>query len=166
MRYGSASPIIDLPDLEGELPLETKVFFIESSGRDHLLHRQACSVESALSVSKTIRSVVTLTARQLNLSHNATCQLYSRFNEPRLIFRRVDRAKIFKNTPIQPVFERVRKCLRNRLKGSMFDLLDAEIGQKVVVTNIGLEVCTICRLQKAKDSCKDTTRHPRSEGHN
>ncbi|XP_059092020.1 lactosylceramide 4-alpha-galactosyltransferase-like [Tigriopus californicus] len=98
--------IIDLPDLEGELPLETKVFFIESSGRDHLLHRQACSVESALSVSKTIRSVVTLTARQLNLSHNATCQLYSRFNEPRLIFRRVDRAKIFKNTPIQPVFER------------------------------------------------------------
>lgn len=97
---------IDLPDLEDELPSDTKVFFIESSGRDHLLHRQACSVESALGAPKIPLTVVVFTAQQLDLSHNATCQLFSRYPESRLIFRHVNREKIFKDTPIQTIFER------------------------------------------------------------
>ncbi|TRY71083.1 hypothetical protein TCAL_04271, partial [Tigriopus californicus] len=97
--------IIDLPDLEDELPLETKVFFIESSGRDHLLHRQACAVESALRASNIPLAVMVFTAQQLDLSHNATCHLFLGHPESRLIFRHISREKFFQDTPLQAIFE-------------------------------------------------------------
>ena len=44
--------------LSDENDIESQMFFIESSGRDHLLTRQACAVESALRNSKLSRIIV------------------------------------------------------------------------------------------------------------
>ena len=56
------SDLIKLPHLHvklsNEINNESQIFFIESSGRDHLLTRQACAVESALRNSKLSRIIV------------------------------------------------------------------------------------------------------------
>ena len=56
------SDLVKLPDLHVKLSnennIESQIFFIESSGRDHLLTRQACAVESALRNSKLSRIIV------------------------------------------------------------------------------------------------------------
>ena len=56
------SDLIKLPHLHvklaNEINNESQIFFIESSGRDHLLTRQACAIESALRNSKLSRIIV------------------------------------------------------------------------------------------------------------
>ena len=56
------SDLVKLPHLHEKLSIENDVesqmFFIESSGRDHLLTRQACAVESALRNSRLSRIIV------------------------------------------------------------------------------------------------------------
>ena len=54
-----------------------KIFFIETSGRDHLLSRQACAVEAA-AMQGQVRVVVVLSSNTLDLeANNATRQVYN-----------------------------------------------------------------------------------------
>ena len=56
-----------------------KIFFIETSGRDHLLSRQACAVEAAATQGQ-VRVVVVLSSNTLDLeANNATRQVYNNF---------------------------------------------------------------------------------------
>ena len=56
-----------------------KLFFIETSGRDHLTTRQACAVESVAQNGR-VRAVVLLASDKLNLNaNNVTFQLYHSF---------------------------------------------------------------------------------------
>ena len=56
-----------------------KIFFIETSGRDHLLPRQVCAIETALVYGK-MRVFVVMNTDHLNLeANNSTKQLYTRF---------------------------------------------------------------------------------------
>jgi hypothetical protein len=48
---------------EWKLPEVPKIFFIESSGRDHLLPRQACTVESAIKNSGIQTVIIAMTSK-------------------------------------------------------------------------------------------------------
>ena len=111
--YETKIPLRQIEDFWANRP---KMFFIESSGRPHLKARQACSVESAIrnangreAGDETSRDemsfVVVMTSSSLDLSHNATCQLYRKYSESKLFFRTVDKASIFKDTALQDVYE-------------------------------------------------------------
>ena len=76
------------------------MFFIESSGRDHLLIRQTCAIESAVRNSKVDQFYVVMTSQNLNVTaNNATCQLFKRHSN--VIFRHVDLDVLFEETPLQ-----------------------------------------------------------------
>ena len=76
------------------------MFFIESSGRDHLLIRQTCAIESAVRNSKIDQFYVVMTSPNLNVTaNNATCQLFKRYSN--VIFRHVDLDVLFEETPLQ-----------------------------------------------------------------
>ena len=76
------------------------MFFIESSGRDHLLIRQTCAIESAVRNSKVDQFYVVMTSPNLNVTaNNATCQLFKRYSN--VIFRHVDLDVLFEETPLQ-----------------------------------------------------------------
>ena len=76
------------------------MFFIESSGRDHLLIRQTCAIESAIRNSKIDQFYVVMTSPNLNVTaNNATCQLFTRYSN--VIFRHVDLDVLFEETPLQ-----------------------------------------------------------------
>ena len=69
---GSSAAVLDTDD-------PNKLFFIETSGRDHLTTRQACAVES-LAQNGRVNAVVLLASDKLNLNaNNATFQLYHSF---------------------------------------------------------------------------------------
>ena len=78
------------------------MFFIESSGRDHLLTRQTCAVESAVKNSKIEQFYVIMTSPMLNVTaNNATCQLLRRNSN--VIFKHVNLDKLFEDTPIEKI---------------------------------------------------------------
>ena len=78
------------------------MFFIESSGRDHLLTRQTCAVESAIQNSKIEQFYVVMTSPMLNVTaNNATCQLLKRNSN--VIFKHVNLDKLFEDTPIEKI---------------------------------------------------------------
>ena len=78
------------------------MFFIESSGRDHLLTRQTCAVESAVKNSKIEQFYVIMTSPILNVTaNNATCQLLKRNSN--VIFKHVNLDKLFEDTPIEKI---------------------------------------------------------------
>ena len=73
---------IEIPELDlslAESECKSKLFFIESSDRPHLLTRQACAVESAIKNAQIEEIYVLMTSKTLNVN-NATCQLLNHFN--------------------------------------------------------------------------------------
>ena len=80
------SETIQLIDLEENLDFE-KIFFIESSGRNHLLPRQVCAIESAVRNAGIENIVVVMTSKTLDLSaSNGTCQLYQTYSQSKKVF--------------------------------------------------------------------------------
>ena len=70
-------PVLDLD--ETSLGCQSKIFFIESSDRTHLLTRQACAVESAVKNAQIEEIYILMTSKVLNVN-NGTCQLLNHFN--------------------------------------------------------------------------------------
>ena len=77
------------------------LFFIESSGRNHINPRDACAIESAVKNSGISgRIVVAMTSPILDVSaNNATWQIYTKFAESFVYFRFVNVDTIFQGTP-------------------------------------------------------------------
>eukprot|EP00094_Tigriopus_californicus_P007157 TCALIF_06890-PA protein Name:"Similar to uvssa UV-stimulated scaffold protein A (Danio rerio)" AED:0.18 eAED:0.18 QI:313/0.75/0.2/1/1/1/5/0/946 len=101
--------VIPLKELEneGEWLDKKKIFFLETSGRDHLQNRQCCAIESAVKHAGDLDVLVVMVADHLDLSaNNATRQLYQGLgNSGKLHFRKVNVETIFQDTPLQEVFE-------------------------------------------------------------
>ena len=79
------------------------LFFIESSGRNHLRPRDACAIESAIlqNAGMGVYIIVGMTSPVLDiLANNATCQLYTNYYDKYLIFRHINVDTIFKGTPL------------------------------------------------------------------
>ena len=78
------------------------LFFIESSGRNHLTPREACSIESAVKNSGISgRIIIAMTSPSIDvLANNATCQIYKKFAERAVFFRHVDIETVFRGTPL------------------------------------------------------------------
>ena len=79
------------------------LFFIESSGRNHLRPRDACAIESALlrNAGMSMYVIVGMTSPILDvLANNATCQLYTKYAAKNLFFRHINVDTIFKGTPL------------------------------------------------------------------
>ncbi len=87
-----------LPELDlnpAGVQSQSQMFFIESSGRDFLLPRQVCTVESALNKAEIDNVFVILTSTRLHLlGNNATWQLTQ--NYPQVKFRSIDLERLFK----------------------------------------------------------------------
>ena len=77
------------------------LFFIESSGRNHINPRDACAIESAVKDSGISgRIFVAMTSPILDVSaNNATWQIYTKFAESFVYFRFVNVNTIFQGTP-------------------------------------------------------------------
>ena len=83
--------------------INENIFFIESSGRNHLRPRDACAIESALlqNAGTGIFIIVAMTSPVLDiLANNATCQLYTNYAAKNLYFRYVNVDTIFQGTPL------------------------------------------------------------------
>eukprot|EP00096_Caligus_rogercresseyi_P001095 TRINITY_DN1170_c0_g1_i2.p1 TRINITY_DN1170_c0_g1~~TRINITY_DN1170_c0_g1_i2.p1 ORF type:complete len:234 (+),score=34.56 TRINITY_DN1170_c0_g1_i2:4-705(+) len=107
-------PLIEITSEEHEWANRSKLFFIETSGRDHLLHKQACSIESALRNNPDLPIFVLLTSPTLNPeANNATRQLLSRGGGERILFRHVDVGKLILGTPfeghLEVIHERIQR---------------------------------------------------------
>ena len=78
------------------------LFFIESSGRDHLRPRDACAIESAVKNSGLKgHIIIAMTSSVLNvMGNNATCHLFSEHAGKNVFFRHINVDTIFKGTPI------------------------------------------------------------------
>ena len=98
-------------DIESSDPLSKNVFpennerlfFIESSGRNHLRPRDACAIESAIlqNAGMIIHIIVGMTSQVIDiLANNATCQLYTNYADKNLFFRHINVDTIFKGTPL------------------------------------------------------------------
>lgn len=80
----------------------TNLFFVESSGRNHLPVRYACAIESAVKNTGLKNIIVAMTSPYLDISaNNATCHLYMEHYEKNIRFRYVNVDTIFKGTPLQ-----------------------------------------------------------------
>ena len=79
------------------------VVFIETSGRDHLLIRQACSIESAGRQNPTSPVIILMNSTNLNLdANNATFQLYQLKTALNLNFYSISNwNKVVKDTPLE-----------------------------------------------------------------
>ena len=83
------------------------LFFVESSGRDHLGELYACAVESA-SGNAGVKGliVVVMTSKVLNLKANpATEQIYKNREHNKVVFRHVNVDTLFKGTPIDRIHQ-------------------------------------------------------------
>ena len=76
------------------------LFFIESSGRNHLRPRDACAIESAVKNSgMSGRIIIAMTSPSIDVfANNATCQIYTKFAERAVFFRHVNIDTIFQST--------------------------------------------------------------------
>ena len=79
------------------------IVFIETSGRDHLLIRQACSIESAGRQNPTSPVIILMNSTNLNLdANNATFQLYQLKTALNLNFYSISNwNKVVKDTPLE-----------------------------------------------------------------
>ena len=79
------------------------VVFIETSGRDHLLIRQACSIESAGQQNPTSPIIILMNSTVLNLeANNATFQLYQLKEALNLNFYSISNWDlVVKDTPLE-----------------------------------------------------------------
>ena len=109
LKSTSPQKLVSLLDIESEdctnniISKENKnLFFIESSGRNHLRPRDVCAIESAVKNSGLAgHIIVAMTSPVLNvMGNNATCHLYSEHAEKNVFFRHVNVDTIFKGTPI------------------------------------------------------------------
>ena len=83
--------------------INENLFFIESSGRNHLRPRDACAIESAIlrNAGMSMYIIVGMTSPILDvLANNATCQLYTKYAAKNLFFRHINVDTIFKGTPL------------------------------------------------------------------
>ena len=108
-KSSQETKIITLIDIESEdctndiISKENEnLFFIESSGRDHLRPRDACAIESAVKNSGLSgHIIIAMTSPVLNvMGNNATCHLFSEHADKNVFFRHVNVDTIFKGTPI------------------------------------------------------------------
>ena len=78
------------------------LFFIESSGKNHLRPRDACAIESAIRNSGVSgRIIVAMTSKGIDImANNATCQIYTKYAERSVFFRHVNTDTIFQTTPL------------------------------------------------------------------
>ena len=78
------------------------LFFVESSGRNHLKPRDACAIESAVKNSGLAgHIIVAMTSPVLDvMADNATCHIYAEHAGKNIFFRYVNVDTIFKGTPI------------------------------------------------------------------
>lgn len=101
--------VIPLKKLESENEWleKEKLFFLETSGRNHLQNRQSCAIESAVKHAGELDILVVMVADHLDLSaNNATRQLYQEFaNSGKLHFRTVNVDDVFEGTALQEVQE-------------------------------------------------------------
>ena len=108
-KSSQETKIITLIDIESEdctndiISKENEnLFFIESSGRDHLRPRDACAIESAVKNSGLSgHIIIAMTSPVLNvMANNATCHLFSEHAGKNVFFRHINVDTIFKGTPI------------------------------------------------------------------
>jgi len=86
-----------------------QMFFIETSGREHLQVRQACSVESAAKTNPEMAILVIFTAvREIDLSNNVTCHLLNMNN---VFFRRITLMGMGHGTSakMEPLLDKLKK---------------------------------------------------------
>ena len=78
------------------------LFFVESSGRNHLRVRDACAIESAVKNSGLAgHIIVAMTSPFLDvMANNATCHIYTEHEGKNVFFRHVNVDTIFEGTPI------------------------------------------------------------------
>ena len=78
------------------------LFFVESSGRNYLTPRDACTIESAVKNSGLQgHIIVAMTSPFLDVTaNNATCRVYTEHAGTNVFFRHVNVDTIFKDTPI------------------------------------------------------------------
>ena len=81
------------------------LFFVESSGRNHLTPKDACAIESAVKNSGLKgHIIIAMTSRVLDITaNNATCHIYSEHAGKNVFFRHVNVDTIFKDTPIDRI---------------------------------------------------------------
>ena len=92
------------------------LFFIESSGKNHLMPRDACAIESAIRNSGVSgRIIVAMTSKGIDImANNATCQIYTKYAERSVFFRHINTDTIFQTTPLHELH--VKGHLKSNLK--------------------------------------------------
>ena len=93
----------DIPSSDNKFTKNSdNLFFIESSGKNHLEPREACAIESAVKhLGISGRIIVAMTSPSIDvLANNATYQIYSKFAERAVFFRHVNIDTIFRTTPL------------------------------------------------------------------
>ena len=110
--YGSRKKtmMVELIDIESEDCSNINIyeqnhenlFFVESSGKDHLTARDACAIESAARNSGLAgQIIVAMTSPILDvMANNATCNIYKEYEGTHIFFRYVNIDTIFKGTPL------------------------------------------------------------------
>merc|ERR550539_2313920 len=93
---------INLDDIEDQEIGEDNIFMIESSPKETLSSREACALESAARNSE-LQVIMVRVGPVLDLHHNTTCQLYSRFRDS-IIFYHIDPIKFSLGTPLSRFF--------------------------------------------------------------
>lgn len=81
-------------------PSETRVILFDFFYSVFISYAQFWIYFSGLSV------ILMLTSPVLELSNNATCQLYTEYSETEVFFRRVNKDQLFANSPLQEVHQK------------------------------------------------------------
>ena len=101
---GDQDKTINLPNVENLNSISSQIFFIESTGRDHLLPKHVCTIESALRNAKVSQIIVAMTSKTLHVTaNNVTCQLVKEYSNRGLVFRHVDLDSLFEGTPLEKI---------------------------------------------------------------
>ena len=102
-------PLLDIESSDDAILSEKNknLFFVESSDRNYLRAREACSIESAIRNSDLKgHFVIAMTAQSLDINgSNATCHIYNNFEGHKVIFRHVNVDTIFQGTPLQQLHQ-------------------------------------------------------------
>lgn len=109
-----AKSVIHLPeiDLQSESAL-SQMFFIESSGRNHLLTRQLCAIESAIKNAQVEQIVIVMTSQQLDLAaNNGTLQLFNAY--PDLKWTHVNLETLFEGTKIYDIWKSGKLAMKDK----------------------------------------------------
>ena len=93
---------IELQDILTQDIGEDNIFFIETSPKEVITPREACSLESAAGNSG-LHVVMVRTGKVLDMSDNTTCHIVNMFKEDISIYN-IDPVKFAENTPIEGFF--------------------------------------------------------------